>query len=642
MSGAVSGEDNAAPPGRGGNEGSAHSKGRLSYTWAIFEEVWNFNRRVLMVAVPYIIVAIVLVALGAGGVSPAAGAVGIALFALLIAVILHRWLWMRLVVPWYHGKRVPLWVRVTLWVFLLIFYGVAISGPLVIDAGIVSPSHLEPNWYTMLSSSISACLFALLVALALVDLAVLLFYMCIYLVSLCSKRVSSSTRAAGGLIPYFLPPIAVLCVTAILIIVAFVNGFSDPGVKTIIVPLDGVGPCLDGYKMAMISDLHLGPTVGQKELIRHVQATNNLGADVIVIVGDMIDAKIEEIGEMGLPMANLTAPDGVFLTLGNHEHYTDEVPQWISYFGDRGFRVLMNERVQVTSSRRFTGNVTAEECTFELAGVDDYEGAPNYESALGGRTNTNLPLILMAHQPRQVNDATSTSTSQIGMGYGVGLQLSGHTHGGQFWPLHGLSLINQEYVAGLFQRHNPPINATSTSSSRNVLRNLDLPDRSSEPPSMIDTLPSKIAARLHALADHPRPFTQSEDTSASLSTYSEKNTTVVSSTSGSGALTLAAAVGSSVSDLLLYVSSGTVGWGPRVRVLSWTEYTLIEFRTPGTVEPNVKLSPAQRASIAAIVLYVVAIIALIGVVVGGEIIGAKRRVDAREGARLPQQTEVPV
>lgn len=161
---------------------------------------------------------------------------------------------------------------------------------------------------------------------------------------------------------------------------------------------------------------------------------NALEPDLIAITGDLVDGTVAQLQEQTAPFKGLRAKDGVFFVTGNHEYYTGDVDEWLSWLSAAGIRPLRNERVVIRDG-------------FELAGTDDRtargpghgEDIPN---ALRGR-DPRKPLILMAHQPKSFFQAAEL---------GADLQLSGHTHGGQIYPFTYLVALFQPYVAGLYQR----------------------------------------------------------------------------------------------------------------------------------------------------------------------------------------------
>jgi predicted MPP superfamily phosphohydrolase len=192
---------------------------------------------------------------------------------------------------------------------------------------------------------------------------------------------------------------------------------------------------LDGIKILQLSDLHVGPSLGQ-EFVKHVvELTNADQPDVIAITGDLVDGAVSELRHLIEPFAQLKARYGVYFVTGNHEYYSG-VEAWCTFLQELGVRVLRNERVSIGSAA----------ASFDLAGIDDYSAShfgpgqgPDLAHALRGR-DPSRELVLLAHQPRAIHEAERA---------GVGLQLSGHTHGGQIWPFGFLVKLQQPAVAGL-------------------------------------------------------------------------------------------------------------------------------------------------------------------------------------------------
>ena len=194
---------------------------------------------------------------------------------------------------------------------------------------------------------------------------------------------------------------------------------------------------LDGFTIIQLSDLHVGLTIDREFVARVVAQTMAHAPDLIVLTGDLVDGPVPDLTDDVAPLAELRAPHGVFATTGNHEYYAGVDP-WIAHISTLGVRYLRNQRVTIERAG----------ARFELAGVDDF-GAHNWEghgedlyAATAGR-DPSVPLILLAHQPRQVFNAAKR---------GVDLQLSGHTHGGQIWPWHYIVKVQQSgLLAGRYQ-----------------------------------------------------------------------------------------------------------------------------------------------------------------------------------------------
>jgi uncharacterized protein len=207
-----------------------------------------------------------------------------------------------------------------------------------------------------------------------------------------------------------------------------------PRVERREVVLDRLDPAFDGFTVAAVSDIHLGPLVDADDLRGFVATINAAGPDVVAVVGDLVDGQAGEIGGYAEPLRDLVA-DTYFVT-GNHEYYSG-VTGWVEYLPTLGVRVLRNERVTLRRGA----------ATLHLAGCDDRvaaaSGVPGHgfdlDKALAGKP-ADEPVVLLAHQPVMVDQASRA---------GVDLQISGHTHGGQLTPLTHVALFDQPVLAGL-------------------------------------------------------------------------------------------------------------------------------------------------------------------------------------------------
>jgi uncharacterized protein len=228
-------------------------------------------------------------------------------------------------------------------------------------------------------------------------------------------------------------PLLALLVTAI----GYFNARRTAQVVSVAVPLPGLPAALEGFRIVQISDIHVGPTIKQKYLQAIVDRVNALDADVVAITGDLVDGSVAELRAHVAPLAKLRARHGVFFVTGNHEYYSG-VHGWVTELQRLGIRVLHNEHVVLQHQG----------ASLVLAGVPDYTGHhfdPAHRSdpvaALEGAP-ANATRVLLAHQPRTAPAAAAA---------GFDLQLSGHTHGGQFLPWTFFVPLQQPYTAGLHQ-----------------------------------------------------------------------------------------------------------------------------------------------------------------------------------------------
>ncbi len=246
--------------------------------------------------------------------------------------------------------------------------------------------------------------------------------------------------------------LAVLAMATATSAIGFLNARRTAGVKRVEVPIRGLPQALEGFTIAQLSDIHVGPTIKSGYIQRIVDAVNGLGADTIAITGDLVDGSVPELREHIAPLAGLRARHGTFVVTGNHEYYAG-AHAWIDELRRLGMKVLLNEHV-VLQTRNVRGAQTDEEL-FEsalvLAGVTDFT-AGHFDAAHASDPHLALydapPLVhtrvLLAHQPRSAPLAAAA---------GYQLQLSGHTHGGQFFPWNLFVPMQQPFTAGLHRLH---------------------------------------------------------------------------------------------------------------------------------------------------------------------------------------------
>ncbi|WP_097885845.1 metallophosphoesterase [Streptomyces sp. st140] len=202
-----------------------------------------------------------------------------------------------------------------------------------------------------------------------------------------------------------------------------------PSVQRITVPLAKLPRAAHGFRIAVVSDIHIGPILGRAHTRRIVDTINATSPDLVAVVGDLVDGSVADLGSAAEPLAALRARHGSYFVTGNHEYFSG-AEQWIDHVRELGLVPLENARVEIEG--------------FDLAGVNDIAGetegqGPDFGRALGDR-DRGRAAVLMAHQPVVIHDAVE---------HGVDLQLSGHTHGGQLWPGNYLAELANPTVAGL-------------------------------------------------------------------------------------------------------------------------------------------------------------------------------------------------
>ncbi|AIO36272.1 calcineurin-like phosphoesterase family protein [Burkholderia cenocepacia] len=226
--------------------------------------------------------------------------------------------------------------------------------------------------------------------------------------------------------------VGALLVTAI----GFVGARRTAAVRHVSIPVPGLPPALDGLKIVQLSDIHVGPTIKRPYVERIVRAVNALDADCVVVTGDVVDGSVERLRAHTAPLGTMRSRHGSFLVTGNHEYYAG-AHAWIDEFRRIGLTVLLNEHVLIEhdGARAVLAGVT----DFTAGGFD-----PAHRSdparALAGAPPEVGTRILLAHQPRSAEHANRA---------GFSVQLSGHTHGGQFLPWPPFVRLQQPVIGGL-------------------------------------------------------------------------------------------------------------------------------------------------------------------------------------------------
>ena len=235
----------------------------------------------------------------------------------------------------------------------------------------------------------------------------------------------------------------------ILAAAALTTGFGvaeakqTPQVKRVPVPIDNLPQDLEGFRIVQITDIHVNPTFRRSSVEDIVSVVNTLKADIVALTGDLVDGSVDQLGYDVAPLAQVQSVSGNFFVTGNHEYYSGVV-EWVEEVRRLGYIVLLNEHQVIARGQ----------AKLLLAGVTDYRGGNFFAShrsdphkALEGAPPVDVK-ILLAHQPKNIFGANRA---------GYDLQISGHTHGGQFFPWNLLVGFAQPYVYGLHTHENTQI-----------------------------------------------------------------------------------------------------------------------------------------------------------------------------------------
>jgi predicted MPP superfamily phosphohydrolase len=233
--------------------------------------------------------------------------------------------------------------------------------------------------------------------------------------------------------------VGVLAVAVALTVWGMIEARRVPRVRTREVSIPKLGPGLDGLRLVVITDTHFAALNRLRWSEQVVDVVNAQRPDIACHAGDLADGSVAKRRSQVDPLGKVEAELGKFYITGNHEYFGD-APGWIEHMASIGWQPLRNQHETISRG----GD------RLVMAGIDDPTGVgldghgPDLSAALTG-ADPQLPVVLLAHQPRQVVGAAAA---------GVALQISGHTHGGQIWPFHYLVRFEQPVVAGLSRHGN--------------------------------------------------------------------------------------------------------------------------------------------------------------------------------------------
>jgi uncharacterized protein len=213
------------------------------------------------------------------------------------------------------------------------------------------------------------------------------------------------------------------------------RAFAPPKIDEVPIRVPRLPQAFDGLRIVQVSDVHIGDVLGRPFLEDMVQRCNALKPDLVAVTGDLVDGRVEQLAPTISALQGLRSRWGTYFITGNHEFYSGDLA-WCAALERMGLTVLRNRTVSLRDG----------DARLDLVGVDDYGQRDrargwDLDAAVAGR-DPETAAVLLAHQPQAVDEA---------MQKGIGLQLSGHTHGGQLFPITGLVTALWRYSAGLYR-----------------------------------------------------------------------------------------------------------------------------------------------------------------------------------------------
>ncbi|WP_374029623.1 metallophosphoesterase [Bdellovibrio bacteriovorus] len=229
---------------------------------------------------------------------------------------------------------------------------------------------------------------------------------------------------------------ALLTLPVALLVLGNIVVQAGPRLKKVTLAFKNLPTDLEGLRIVHITDLHISPSLPVSFVSKLVGRVREMNPDVIVFTGDILDSFSEKHQEEFKILGGLQAKHGIYYVPGNHEYYWD-VNRGLQSFRDMGFKVLLNETAEIHKGS----------ASLQIAGIPDpaagHFGQPGPDfKAVQSQLKPDSFKILLSHQP---------SLAKHSEKIGIDLQLSGHTHGGQFFPWNWLIVFFEKYAKGLYR-----------------------------------------------------------------------------------------------------------------------------------------------------------------------------------------------
>jgi len=238
-------------------------------------------------------------------------------------------------------------------------------------------------------------------------------------------------------------------VTVILSCLLITGGFINaliPTVRNYEITINKSAGDIKNLRIAAVSDIHLGSIIRNRSLKKLSEMLTGIKPDIIFLLGDIVDGEIGPVirGDLLKYFQYPKCADGLFAITGNHE-FIGGASRTIPYIESKGIRILKDEVVTLNGGIQLIGRIDKDSRSF-------YGKERKSLEELIKLTDTTKPVILLDHQPFKLDESEK---------YGIDLQLSGHTHNGQMWPLNHITRMIFELSYGYLKKGNTQIIVSS-------------------------------------------------------------------------------------------------------------------------------------------------------------------------------------
>jgi hypothetical protein len=226
--------------------------------------------------------------------------------------------------------------------------------------------------------------------------------------------------------------------SSLLILGGFINAII-PVAREYDITINKPAGLVKNLRVAAVSDIHIGSVIRKRSLKKLSLIIREMKPDIVLLLGDIVDGEIGPVlrGDLLQYFTWSECTDGLYAITGNHE-FIGGASRTIPYIESKGIKILKDEVVILEGGIQLVGRIDRDSFRF-------YRKERSSLSDLMQKVDTTKPVILLDHQPFHLDETAK---------YGIDLQLSGHTHNGQMWPLNYVTAMMYELSYGYLKKRN--------------------------------------------------------------------------------------------------------------------------------------------------------------------------------------------